>query len=161
VALALALHHPARVRSLTLVNTFAKYRSPGYLHVAHRLWLVTFAPMSAVAAFVAGRLFPRPDQRPLYEAAVASLSRNSKRTYFAAMRAIARFDVHSQLGAIHCPALVVAGDRDLTIPLASKEALQRGLPNAKLLVIPDSGHATPYDQAEAFNRAVLEFIGGH
>jgi pimeloyl-ACP methyl ester carboxylesterase len=77
------------------------------------------------------------------------------------MRAIARFDVRRQLGDIRCPVLVIAGDRDLTIPSASKELLQRGLPNAQLLVVPDSGHATPVDQAEVFNRAVLEFILAH
>jgi len=28
-------------------------------------------------------------------------------------------------------------------------------------LIPDSGHATPYDQPEAFNRAALDFIAAH
>ena len=32
---------------------------------------------------------------------------------------------------------------------------------ARLVVVPDSGHATPGDQPARFNRIVLEFIGAH
>ena len=33
-----------------------------------------------------------------------------------------------------------------------------GDPRARLLVVPGSGHATPHDRPETFNRAVLEFL---
>lgn len=161
VALALGLRHPARVRSLTLVNTFARYRSNGWASLGRglkRIWLLWFRPMEAMAAFVAAGLFPKPEQRPLYEAAVASLSRNSKNSYFLSIRAIGRFDVEAQLDAIRCPTLIVAGDRDTTVPLAWKEFLHRAIPGSQRLVIPDSGHATPYDQYEVFNREVMGFI---
>jgi len=161
VALALGLRHPARVRSLTLVNTFARYRSNGWASFRkglRRVWLLWFRPMEAMAAFVAEGLFPKPEQRPLYEAAVASLSKNSKNSYFLSIRAIGRFDVEAQLGAIRCPTLIVAGDRDTTVPLEWKEFLHRSIPGSQRLVIPDSGHATPYDQWEAFNREVTGFI---
>src|SRR5262249_22775631 len=83
VALALALDQPARVRSLTLVNTFARlsFAGPrGALRVLARLALLACAPMPVVAAHVARGLFPRPDQRELYLAAVASLAANSRHT---------------------------------------------------------------------------------
>ncbi len=161
VALALGLRHPARVRSLTLVNSFARYRSSGWASLRRglkRVWLLWFRPMEAMAAFVAEGLFPKPEQRPLYEAAVASISKNSKQSYFLSVRAIGRFDVEAQLSAIRCPTLIVAGDRDTTVPLEWKEFLHRSIPGSQWLVIPDSGHATPYDQWEAFNREVMGFI---
>lgn len=34
------------------------------------------------------------------------------------------------------------------------------MPNARLVVIEDSGHATPIDQAERFNDCVLAFLAG-
>jgi 3-oxoadipate enol-lactonase len=160
-ALALGLRHPARVRSLTLVNTFARFHPAGWRGLRQglkRMWLLWFRPMPEVAAYVARNLFPRPEQRPLYAAAVASLSKNPRHTYWEALRAIRAFDVESQLSRIRCPTLVVAGDRDATVPLASKEILHRRIPGARLLVIPDSGHATPYDQWEVFNREVVEFV---
>jgi pimeloyl-ACP methyl ester carboxylesterase len=160
-ALALALHHPARVRSLTLVNTFARYQpagAGGLWRGVHRLWLLRFRPVREVAEFVAAGLFPKPEQGVLREAAIASLSRNSRATYWAALHAIRRFDVRAKLGAIRCPTLVVLGDRDRTVPRAAGELLTRSIPGAHKLVLADSGHASPMDQPEAFNAAVLAFI---
>jgi 3-oxoadipate enol-lactonase len=57
--------------------------------------------------------------------------------------------------------LVVAGDADRTVPPASRDLLCRRIPGARLLVVPDSGHATPYDQPHVFNRLVLEFMAAH
>src|SRR6266850_4568723 len=74
VALRLGLQAPERVRSLTLVNPFARVQAngPGDLaRLALRMLLLGTAPMSAVAAHVARRLFPWPEQRALYDGAVA------------------------------------------------------------------------------------------
>ena len=164
VALALALDVPARVRSLTLVNAFARLRPCGARSLGRMLTrgaLLAVAPMRIVAAHVARGLFPRPDQRDLYLAAVASLSRTPRRAYAGSVRALLAFDVVSRLGAVTQPTLVVAGARDLTVPLAAKEVLANGIPGARLLVLPDSGHATPIDNPVAFNRAVLEFVAAH
>jgi 3-oxoadipate enol-lactonase len=163
IALQLALDNPGRVRSLVLVNSFARLQAAGLrggLRFARRLWLLAVAPMGASAETIARRLFPKPDQHALYAAAVARLSANPKLTYWRAIRALAAFDARARLGDVRCPALVVAGDRDSTIPLAAKQRLARGIPGARLVVVPESGHATPYDQAEMFNRIVLEFISG-
>jgi 3-oxoadipate enol-lactonase len=161
VGLALAADHPARVRSLTLVNAFAKLRPTGPAGVARMLRRVAtacVAPMPVVAAQVARTLFPRPEQAEAYRLAVASLSQNSRRTYLAAMTAAARFDARPRLASVRCPTLVVVGERDRTVPRAAAAALCRGIPGAQLLVVADSGHATPCDQPDLFNRAVLEFI---
>ena len=164
VAQALALDEPARVRSLTLVNTFARPAAAGprgALRMLARLGLLTCAPMSVVAAHVARGLFPRGDQRELYRAAVASLASNPRRTYLASLRALAGFDVRRRLGELRCPTLVIAGDRDRTVPLASKRLLQSSIPGAELLIVGDSGHATPYDQADQFTTALLAFVESH
>jgi 3-oxoadipate enol-lactonase len=62
------------------------------------------------------------------------------------------------LGQITCPTLVIAGDRDTTVPIHPKQFLAAHIPGARLEIIADSGHATPIDQAEVFNRLVLEFV---
>jgi 3-oxoadipate enol-lactonase len=164
VALALALDHPARVRSLTLVNTFARLTPTGprgALRMLARLGLLACAPMRVVAAHVAHGLFPRPEQRELYLAAVASLGGNSRRAYLASIRGLASFDVRRRLGEVRCPTLVVAGDRDTTVPLASKRLLQQSIAGAALRVVSDSGHVTPCDQAALFNALLLGFVDLH
>jgi pimeloyl-ACP methyl ester carboxylesterase len=159
----MALQAPALVRTLTLVNPFARVQAAGPGDVARlalRLLLLGTAPMETVAAHVARRLFPWPEQRELYDSAVASLAATPRRAYLAAMRALARFDARGQVAAIRQPTLIVAGDRDTMVPLAAKSALAGAIPGARLLVIPASGHATPHDQPAAFNRALLEFLAG-
>jgi pimeloyl-ACP methyl ester carboxylesterase len=163
VALSLALDHPARVRSLTLVNTFARPTpagARGALRFLARLGLLACAPMSVVAAHVARGLFPRPEQADLYRAAVASLSANPRSTYLACVRGLLRFDVRARLGELRCPTLVVAGEGDATVPLAAKTLLHRSIPGAALAVIEHSGHVTPYDQSDRFNALLLRFLDG-
>jgi len=162
VAVRLALQAPARVRSLTLVNPFACVRPGGpgdVARLAQRLWLLATAPMPRLAAHVARRLFPWPEQRALYDAAVSSLGATSRRGYAAAMRALARFDARGQLGAIRRPTLVVAGDRDTVVALGPKLRLGAAIPGARVVVVPGSGHATPYDQPAIFNRLLVDFLG--
>lgn len=161
VALALALERPEMVRSLVLVNAFARLRPAGARGAARmlqRLGLLCVAPMPVVAAHVARGLFPKPEQREAYLAAVASLGANPRGTYLASIRALLGFDARGRLGQVACPTLVVTGDRDRTVPRAAAELLARAIPGARAVVVPDSGHATPYDQPEAFNRAVLDFL---
>jgi pimeloyl-ACP methyl ester carboxylesterase len=162
VALALGIQHAPLVRSLTLVNTFAKYQAAGWAGLKRgfqRLWLLQTGSMNDMAACVAGGLFPQPEQKQLYEAAVASLSRNPKHMYRAAIAAILRFDVTRQLNTIRLPTLVVLGERDQTVPRGAGELLVRSIPNARRWLVANSGHATPMDQHELFNETVLGFVG--
>ncbi|MGH7335463.1 MAG: alpha/beta fold hydrolase [Candidatus Rokuibacteriota bacterium] len=164
VALALALGAPTRVRSLTLVNTFARLRPAGWRggwRMLERVVLLAVVPMPVIAARIARNLFPKPEQADLRAAAEASLGRNDKRAYLAAVRALARFDARRRLGEIRCPTLLVAGERDTTVPRASLDLLRRRIPHAQVRVVADSGHATPYDQPRLFNGLLLEFVTAH
>jgi pimeloyl-ACP methyl ester carboxylesterase len=164
VALALALRSPEHVRSLTLVNAFARLRpadARALFRMLTRATLLAVAPMRTVAAHVARGLFPRADQEMLYRAAVDSLSRTPRRAYIASARALLGFDVADRLDTIKAPTLVIAGGADRTIPLVAKEDVARRISGARLVVFPDSGHATPMDEPAAFNDSVLEFIAAH
>jgi 3-oxoadipate enol-lactonase len=121
--------------------------------------LLVAAPLPALAEAVAAGLLLKPEQRHYHTEAVTRLSRNSKRRYLANLRAVAGFDVRCELGALRCPSLVVAGDRDRTVPRAARELLRRAIPGAQFALIRDSGHATPIDQTEEFNKVAMEFIG--
>jgi pimeloyl-ACP methyl ester carboxylesterase len=164
VALALALRAPARVRSLTLVNAFARLRPAGAgatLRLAARLALLATAPMSAVAALVARGLFPRPEQAALYAAAARSLGRSSRRAYLAGLRALAGFDARAALARVSVPTLVVAGAADTTVGVEVKETLARGIAGSRWVLVPGAGHVTNADHPEAFNAALRDFIAAH
>lgn len=61
------------------------------------------------------------------------------------------------LAAITAPTLVISGDQDL-IRLEHTVAMFNALPNAELAVFPNSTHALPIDDPEAFNATVERFL---
>ena len=161
VAQQLALDDPARVRSLTLVNTFARFDSgaPGNaLPLALRMGVLGVLGLPAQARFVAARMFPKPEQAQLRILAAERIASNDLATYTRLILAIRAFDVTHRLREIACPTLVIAGDRDSTVPLRAKQFLAQHIRGARFEMIADSGHATPIDQPEVFNRLVLDFV---
>lgn len=68
------------------------------------------------------------------------------------------FDMRDELPGIRVRSLVIAGTAD-TLPPAKAEELSSGLPNATLVVFEQSGHFSQIEQPEAFQKAVLEFLG--
>lgn len=64
-----------------------------------------------------------------------------------------------RLGAVKAPVLIVHGEVDW-IPVESSEAWARAYPNARLLVVKDSGHVSHVEQPEIFFGAVETFLRG-
>ena len=161
VAQQLALDFPELVRSLVLVNTASRFVTSEWRQ--RMLGLKRFAGvylqgMDKVAVDVADRLFPLLEQTPLRTEAVTRIASNDPKAYRASLWAIARFNATFLLELITCPTLIIAGEQDTTVPLAAKQMLAQRIPNSRLVIIPNSGHATPIDQPEAFNSAVLDFL---
>lgn len=61
------------------------------------------------------------------------------------------------LQAIRCPALIVAGDRDVIVTQHTV-SIQQHMSNAQLWILPNSGHATLIDYADEFNHKVEAFF---
>jgi pimeloyl-ACP methyl ester carboxylesterase len=63
------------------------------------------------------------------------------------------------VGTITAPVLIVWGDQDPWIPATRAEALRAALPQAELVLIPDTGHLPMEEDPAAFNAALLEWLG--
>ena len=160
VALELAVEAPARVRSLTAVNTFARLQATrGSLQRGlERTWLAATGRMDELGRRVADGLFPDGGQEAFRAAAAARLAGNRPLTYIKLLTALSRFDLRSRLGEIQAPTLVVAGEQDTTVPLRCKLELAAGIRGARLERFAGSRHVTPLDAAERFNTRLLEFL---
>jgi len=160
VALQLALDFPAYVRSLSLINTFGRFRltTHAWLRGAVRLALVVAGRMDWLGAWVAAGLFPRPDQALLREAAAARIAGNPRRGYLQSLMATARFDVGPRLGEITLPTLVVAGTRDTTVPTAAGRNLAARIPGARFFLLEGAGHVASVDAADDLNAVLLSFL---
>jgi pimeloyl-ACP methyl ester carboxylesterase len=65
----------------------------------------------------------------------------------------------AKLETIAVPALLLPGDNDLTTPPWVMRRQAAHLPGAEFTIIPEAGHSVNWEQPDAFNRAVLDFIG--
>ncbi|MBN1954341.1 MAG: alpha/beta fold hydrolase [Anaerolineae bacterium] len=160
-AQALAIGHPPQVRSLVLVNTFARLRPQGlggWLYFLSRAAAMATGGLEAQAEVVARGVFPYPEQEELRRAAAERLRANDPAAYRATMRAVLRFDSRRDLPRVRVPALVIAGKEDTTVSLAAKQELAARIPGAQLIVMSNSGHASPLDQPEQFNQLLLAFL---
>ncbi|MCY1293274.1 3-oxoadipate enol-lactonase 2 [compost metagenome] len=156
----LGVDRPELLRSLTIVNSGpeVKARSPGeYLELAKRWTLSRLLSLDSIAKALGRLLFPLPEQAELRRKIEERWPQNDKRAYLSALDAIIGWGVRGRLGRILCPTLVITADRDYT-PVARKEAYVKELPNARLVVIENSRHATPLDQPERFNTTLLDFL---
>ena len=161
VAQQVALYAPARVASLTLVNTSARVRVRG-LSQTFKLWqrkfLMPFLSMARIAGIIGGKLFPDPDQVEIRERMVREWGvRNDRLQYLRATRAALRHDVFDRLDQIRAPTLLVRGAMDTTIPSELQVELEQ-IPKTRLVIIDRSRHATPVDAPERFNQVVLAFL---
>jgi len=64
----------------------------------------------------------------------------------------------AELEAIRQPTLVVNGSNDVMVPTVNSFILQQHLPNAQLIVYPDSGHASHFQYPELFLQHARLFL---
>lgn len=160
VALQIAVDRPELARSLVIVNSGPEVRGATLkqrLLLLQRRVLARVLSQRTLGRAIAGRLFPRPEQAPLRTAMEERWARNEKAAYIASVEAILRWSVADRLPGIRQRTLVISGDRDYT-PVDAKRAWAARMRDARVAVLADSGHGSPLDQPEAFNRMVLEFL---
>jgi 3-oxoadipate enol-lactonase len=70
------------------------------------------------------------------------------------------FDRRASLGAIRCPTLVLAGERDRVAPAAVIERMAQAIPGAQYRMLAGVGHLSNLERPALFDAAVREFLDG-
>jgi pimeloyl-ACP methyl ester carboxylesterase len=164
VALELALAHPGKVRSLTLITPFLE-ATPRLLAVIDAWVRVSAASTpDAVAALLLPWLFsPRflADEaavgrvrRGLIQSAARIPSATLERTA-AGLRAWSGTR-GADLTGIDAPALVLAAGDDLLVDDVARVAA--ALPRARLEIVPDAGHALALEAPDPVNRTLRDHL---
>ena len=68
------------------------------------------------------------------------------------------FDFHTALGQVHCPALVLSGDKDPIMPPPFGERLADALPNAEYHLINGAAHMMDTDKPATVLHLIREFL---
>lgn len=150
VGLELAARHPSRVHALVANGC------PGWHLESQRM-----ERFVTLAGKVGRDGLPRPDSelggtvRPPSDADVARRRADLLACgpwFLSSLWAVAAYDPTSRLERITCPSLVLMGDADPH--LATSSTLVGGIRDARLQVVPDAGHLTPFDAPRAVADAV-------
>jgi 3-oxoadipate enol-lactonase len=80
--------------------------------------------------------------------------------YLAQLAVISDHDTTARLGEITTPALVLAGEEDILIPVALSRRLHEGVPGSEFATTP-GGHACLWEHPVPFNEAFLAFVKRH
>ena len=71
---------------------------------------------------------------------------------------IGRPDSRPLLPSIRCPTLVIVGQEDALTPVEMAREIAKGIPGAKLVIVPDCGHLSTLERPKAVNRALRAWL---
>jgi 3-oxoadipate enol-lactonase len=79
--------------------------------------------------------------------------------YIGCAHAIRDLDLTERLGGISVPALILVGEEDPGTPVSASKEIQARIKGSELVVLKSAAHLSNIEQSEAFNKAVLNFLG--
>lgn len=162
IAQRFALDFPTSVESLTLISTSSEVGPQ-----AHAAWEKTAAIIEergfSTNTSAAQRMFApsfakmHPD---VVQEMVVRTAKNDRQAYAAAARAIGSYHWTEELHQVQAPTLIVQGMEDALTPPGGAIKMSRVLPRARLLMVPECGHAVSDEKPELLTRVILAFFAG-
>lgn len=156
-----ALAHPERLDRLALVSTISRIPPEARALWDERVAVARRDGMQAHVESTLARWFTAPYRtaHPEVMARIGALIAATPMAGFAGWgAAICTLDLTERLGAIKAPTLVVVGSEDTGTPPAASQAIAAAIPGARLEIIPQASHQLVIEQAETFNRLLLDFL---
>lgn len=163
IAQIMALDHPATVRSISLVSSWARADDFFRHQFAFRKDVLVRSGSAAYADATALFLFSPTFFRDHYDLVRAwrdSASRGDPEVMAARIDMIMAHDQLDRLGGITCPTLVLVGSTDGCTPPHLSREVAAAIPGAESVVI-DGGHLIYKESPTEFHRVVSEFIDRH
>lgn len=155
----LALLRPDRLAVLTLVSAAARFSSADTWR--QRGVVVRANGLDRTATNTPERWFTGAflaTQPAITDWAVQMVRTTDAACYIAACEALAAFDIREQLGSISVPTLVVAGADDSETPPSDARLLVAGIPDARLAVVPATGHLAPVEEPAAVGELIARHL---
>jgi 3-oxoadipate enol-lactonase len=156
-----ALNYPGVFQSMVLADTTSRRPDNAAAMWGERIRIAETQGMAALVEGTLARWFTEPYRlaRPDVMARFGEDIRNTPVAGFVGCcAAIAQLDLVDRLKEIKCPTLVIVGDQDHGTPPAMARQIHDNLPGSELLVIGEAAHISSVEQAEVFNRALLDFL---
>jgi 3-oxoadipate enol-lactonase len=160
-----ALAYPGDLRSATFACTYA---APGpFCSRMFAMW-ADLAPVLGVPfvmrdvtlwAFTTAFFTDRGGELAEFETAMRYLDQ-PVHAYLAQLAVIQNHDTAARLGGIGVPALVLAGEEDILIPVSLSRHIHEGIPGSEWATT-KGGHGCVWEHPAEFNRTFLAFVSQH
>jgi pimeloyl-ACP methyl ester carboxylesterase len=164
IAQEVALAAPERVRTLTLVVTFAwggrwardfarlwSRAAAQRTDEEHLDWLLLqsvsqeFYENEQAIEYLRNMLLANPYPQP-------------RDAFIRQLDASSRHDTRDRLGTLEMPLHVIGAERDLLVPPWKSQEIAELVPGAQLTIVPRAPHGVNLERAEEFNALVTDFI---
>jgi 3-oxoadipate enol-lactonase len=157
VALVFNARWPEKVRSLSLIDTFAKNHTHSQARIEESEKCLRYMSMREYARqYTATRLLPDTPQHAVDEL-VSAICLAKKDAYLDVLKGILVPDFTEHCAKVKVPTLVVCGRHDRTTPVSMTNELTRLIPGAVERIIL-AGHLGCFDDPVAFNKPLIEFL---
>jgi aminoacrylate hydrolase len=162
-ALDLAVRHPGRVRSLTVVNGWARVHAHTKRCFELRLMLLKHEGPAAYVKAQPIFLYPadwlaKNAERAAQEEAHGLAGFQGADTLRRRIAALLAFDATPHLATLRTPTLISAARDDVLVPCSMSEQLAAAIPGATLDMAPWGAHAINVTEPDAFNAMLLGFL---
>lgn len=160
VAFEFASSHPNLVDKLVIVNSSPDFNAMGKIGddlLEQRTNFLKTKGLKALAKQVSYNMFPEPSQVMIRNEFEERCAANDYEAYYNSFVTLMDWGLGGKLNAVKHKTLVIASDMDYT-PVTFKEEYVSRMHDAVLEVIANSRHGVVYDQAEVFNKTVLDFL---
>lgn len=157
----LTLKAPGRIDRLVLADTTSRMPPEAAPLWAERIRIAGEQGMAPLVQPTLERWFTAPWRaaHPEVMARIGGLIRGTPVAgYVGCAQAIAGIDVTDRLHEVKAPTLVIVGDQDVGTPPAVSREIAAAISGARLEVIPDASHLSNIEQAETFNKLLLDFL---
>ncbi|MDJ0754034.1 MAG: alpha/beta hydrolase [Ardenticatenaceae bacterium] len=155
IAQLIALNHPDFLTGAILISTGARMKvSPLILEQIH-------TDMPAVADFFTKYAWSKKANPIMKGVGRKRVLENNPDTLFGDYSACNQFDVRHRLGEIRVPTLVIGGELDMFMPLKFSRQLAEGIPEARLVTIPGSGHMIQLERPQMVRNYLKDFVFAH
>jgi len=157
VALDYAAWRQDRLRSLTVAASTGSFSEDEMLELTQNLMFDGFRALPESFREIG------PSFRALQPERVAAWAHAQERAKQpdAVAQPLRTPNTFAKIAQIRVPMLAITASADLYAPPTLMARWIRHIAHAEVVAIADAGHSVPMEQPEAFNRAVLEFIGRH
>ena len=158
-----AVKHPHRVRSLTLVCTAC--RNHPWRQELLQSWAKTAEEKGMIEVgkeaaqwVMSPRSFRRLVPAFTWMGPLAAL--RPSHSFVSQIDAIlnTREDLVDQLSTITAPTMVIVGNQDILTPRGDSEEIAERIPNAELVVISGAAHGLMMEHSSTFNKILIEFL---